>query len=137
MMRVNGRLDDDLQDNFQGSTNPAANGDRSTERGGAWQLFTQAVANWWQHHPLQIAVDVGKPFLNSFARDKPLQLLGVAAGVGAAVVLIKPWRLVSMTGLALAAFRSTRLSSTLLSMLPRATTQQYSSQVQQPLKDTP
>jgi hypothetical protein len=137
MTRANGRPDNDPQDHFGEPKQPSADGNLNTERGGAWQLFTQAVATWWQHHPLQIAVDIGKPFLNSFARDKPVQLLGVAAGVGAAVVLIKPWRLVSMTGLALAAFKSTRISTTLLSMLTHATPKQYSRQVQQPLKDTP
>lgn len=137
MTRASGRPDNDPQERLHESIQPAIDGNLNTERGGVWQLFTQTVASWWQHHPLQIAVDIGKPYLNSFARDKPVQLLGVAAGVGAAVVLIKPWRLVSITGLAVAAFRSTRLSSTLLSMLSRTTPKQYSRQAEQPLKDTP
>lgn len=137
MSRASGRPDNDPQDNLHGSTNAAADANLNTDHVGAWQLFTQAVATWWQHHPLQIAVDIGRPFLSGFARDKPIQLLGVAAGVGAAVVLIKPWRLVSVTGLAVAAFRSTRLSNTLLSMLHRAKPMQYSRQAEQPLKETP
>ena len=75
---------------------------------------------WWQHHPVQMAVDIGRPFLNNYARTKPVQLLGMAAVAGAAVVLVKPWRLVSITGLALAAFKSTNLPGTLLSMVTGA-----------------
>jgi hypothetical protein len=137
MTRADGRFDNDAQDGLHGSAHSAADGNQNVERHGAWQVFTQAVTAWWQHHPVQVAVDIGRPFLNSYARDKPVQLLGIAAGVGAAMVLIKPWRLVSMTGLAVAALKSTRLSSTLLSMLPRAAPTQYSRQVQQPLKDAP
>lgn len=138
MTRANGRIDNDAQDGLYGSANSAADGNRNTdERSGMWQVFTQAVTAWWQHHPVQVAVDIGRPFLNNYARDKPVQLLGIAAGVGAAVVLIKPWRLVSITGLAVAALKSTKLSSTLLSMLPRAAPTQYSRQVQHPLKDAP
>lgn len=136
MTRADGRIDDEPHDGSNGSARSSADRNQNTERSGAWQVFTQAVGAWWQHHPVQVAVDIGRPFLNNYARDKPVQLLGIAAGVGAAMILIKPWRLVSMTGLAVAALKSTRLSSTLLSILPRAAPTQYSRQVQ-PLKDTP
>ena len=85
-----------------------------------FRSIVQAAQAWWQHHPVQIAVDIGRPFLTNYARDKPIQLLAIAAGVGAAAVLVKPWRLVSVTGLAVAAFKSTKISSPLLSLLPRA-----------------
>lgn len=88
-------------------------------RSSSWQIFTQAVGAWWQNHPAQFAIDIGRPYLNSYARDKPLQLLGIAAGIGAAAVLVKPWRLVSATGLAVSLLKSTRLPAALLSLLPR------------------
>ena len=91
------------------------------QRSGTWHIFTQAVSAWWQHHPAHMALDIGRPFLDNYARNKPLQLLGISAGLGVAAVLLKPWRLVSITGLAVAAIRSTRLSTTLLSLIPRAT----------------
>ena len=83
----------------------------------AWQTVKRAVRLWWQHHPAQLAVDVAKPVLDTYAREKPLQLLGIAAGVGAAAVLVRPWRLVSVTGLFLAAVKSTEFSGLLLSLL--------------------
>lgn len=136
MIRGDSSFNNDSPDSLNGSAHAAmADADRNSQRSSIWHVFTQAVMVWWQHHPVQIAVDIGRPFLKNYARDKPLKLIGIAVGVGAAAVLIKPWRLVSVTGLVVAALRSTRLSSTLLSLLPRAAPQQYSRQTQQPAKD--
>ena len=112
--------------------------DESThsQRSSMWQILAQAVTAWWQHHPAQIAIDIGRPFLSNYAKDKPFQLLGIAAGIGAAAVVIKPWRLVSVTGLALSAMKSTRLSTTLLSLLPRAIPKHHANQTEQPLNKT-
>lgn len=121
---------------FDAFEDQQSNGRRSTWRASTWQVFKHAVLRWWQHHPAHMAVDIGRPFLNSYARSKPLQLLGIAAAVGAAAVIVKPWRLVSVTGLALAAVKSTRLSTTLLSLLPRVTPPSRPTQTQQPTKDS-
>lgn len=137
MARDDGRADDDTPNGFYSSSHGQMNDAQpGADRNSTWQVFTQAVMAWWQHHPVQVAVDIGRPLLNSYARDKPLRLLGIAAGVGAAAVFIKPWRLVSLTGLAAAALKSTNLSATVLSLLPRAAPQGYSKQTQQPTKDT-
>lgn len=96
----------------------AGGGYEGADRSSVWHVFTQAAMAWWQHHPAQVAIQIGRPLLNSYAREKPLQLLGIAAGVGAAAVLVKPWRLVSATGLAAALLKSTKPSTALLSLLP-------------------
>ena len=115
------REEQDLPEGSQGLGHGQAPEARlGNERSGTWHIFTQAVSAWWQHHPAHMAVDIGRPFLNNYARNKPLQLLGIAAGLGVAAVLLKPWRLVSITGLAVAAIRSAKLSTTLLSLIPRA-----------------
>jgi hypothetical protein len=93
------------------------NGRASHGTNSAWQNIKHAIRLWWQHHPAQLAVGVAKPVLDTYAREKPLQLLGIAAGAGAAVVLVRPWRLVSMTGLLLATIKSTEFSGLLLSLL--------------------
>ena len=66
---------------------------------------------------LQEALDVAKPLLGKYAEEKPFQLLGVAAAAGAAVVLLRPWRLVSLTGLTVTALKSSQFSRLLLSLL--------------------
>ena len=134
MGRAAGRPDTDLSNGSDELNQATIDTHLNTELSGTWQILVQAVRAWWQHHPAHLAVDIGRPFLNKYAQDKPMQLLGIAAGVGAAVVLIKPWRLVSLTGLAVAAFKSTNLSSTLLSMLPRAAPRRNARDAQQPPK---
>ena len=95
----------------------AGNAECNPSQSGMWHTVKRAVRMWWQHHPAQIAIDVARPVLGNYARDKPLQLLGIAAGAGAAVVLLRPWRLVSMTGLLFATIKSTEFSGLLLSLL--------------------
>ena len=92
----------------------------------AWQTVRRALRVWWYNHPAQLALELGKPVLNKYAQEKPLQLLGISAAVGAAIILLKPWRLVSMTSLAVAAVKSSQVSGVLLSLLttqPHSTTQ--------------
>ena len=134
MARASGRPDTDLSNGTDELDKATVGPHLNTELSGTWQILLQAVRAWWQHHPAHLAVDIGRPFLNKFAQDKPMQLLGIAAGVGAAVVLTKPWRLVSLTGLAVAAFKSANLSSTLLSMLPRAAPRRNARDAPQPTK---
>ena len=134
MSRANGRPENNVSDEFPDTNGDAPGSDINREHSSTWQVITQAAMAWWQHHPLQIAIDIGRPFLANYARDKPMQLLGIAAGIGAASVFVKPWRLVSVTGLVVAALRSTKLSSTLLSLLPRATPRRRAEKIQQPTK---
>ena len=89
---------------------------------GKWQFFKHAVHSWWQHHPAQLALALGKPALSRYAEEQPLRLLGLAAGAGAAVVWIRPWRLVSLTGLLFATLKSSEVSALMLSLLSRNTT---------------
>ena len=89
--------------------------------GTIWKTARRAVITWWRHHPAHMAIDVGvciaKPALCKYAKEKPAQLLGMAAALGAATVLIRPWRLVSVTGLLLATFKSSGLTPVLLSLI--------------------
>ena len=90
-------------------------------RGNFWKTIRRTVQAWWRHHPAHTALDVAAgmahPVLNRYAHDKPVQLLGAAAALGAALVVVRPWRLVSITGLLLATVKSSGLTTTLLSLL--------------------
>ena len=139
MERHDGQSDTNASDSEpdSGDTQRPDDGHSNAGRSSTWRILTEAALSWWQHHPLQIAVGISRPFLNNYARDKPVQLLGIAAGIGAVAILIKPWRLFSVTSLVVAALKSTRLSTTLLSLLPRAAPRSDSRQTQQPTKYTP
>ena len=89
----------------------------SKPTGSIWQTLKHTLNDWWKYHPAQLALDLAIPVLGKYAEKKPLQLLGLAAGAGAAIVLIRPWRLVSVTGLLLTALKSSKVSTLVLSLL--------------------
>lgn len=84
---------------------------------GSWDLIKQVAASWWRSHPAHLALDVTKPLVQDFAREQPVKLLGIAAATGAALVLLRPWRLISLTGVALALFKSTEVSGIVQSLM--------------------
>lgn len=81
-----------------------------------WDLARQVFSSWWRSHPAHLAVDLARPVLGNFAEEQPLKMLGISAGLGAAVVLLRPWRLMSLTGVLLAAVKSPHLSSVISSL---------------------
>lgn len=85
----------------------------------------QAVSSWWYHHPASVAVELVRPILGDYASAHPFKLLALSAGVGAAAVLVRPWRMVSVGSLALAGLKSSGLSGIVLSLL---TNRSFSSQ---------
>ena len=82
-----------------------------------WDLARQVVTAWWANHPAHLAVDLARPGLSTYAEHKPIQLLAISAGLGGAVALLRPWRLVSLTGVLLAAVKSPHLSGVVSSLL--------------------
>ena len=90
---------------------------RSLFSSGTLALLKRGVRTWWRHHPANLAVSVAQPLLGRYASQSPLRLLVISAGVGAALVLAKPWRLISMGGIALATLKSSEFSGLLMSML--------------------
>ena len=89
----------------------------SSESSGTWGIVKHAIRAWWYHHPVSVAFDLARPAVGHYAEDKPFKLLGIAAGLGAAAVLLRPWRLVSLGGLLLATLKSSELSGALHSLL--------------------
>ena len=80
----------------------------------------RAASAWWRHHPAHLGLELATPALSAYAGRKPLQYLGIAAAVGAIVVIVRPWRLISVTGLLVALAKSSQMSSVLLSALSAA-----------------
>ena len=86
---------------------------------GTWGLIKQVASSWWHGHPAHAAIDFVKPMVQTYAEEKPMKLLGISAGLGIAVVVLRPWRLISLTGLLLAAVKSTEMSGVVRSLLAR------------------
>ncbi|MBL0420149.1 hypothetical protein JI739_07290 [Ramlibacter sp. AW1] len=105
-----------------GVAGPADTATRKARR--ADRLFSGRFAGlgdagraYWQHHPARLVVELATPTLSSYGQRHPVNFLLVAAAAGALVYLARPWRLISVTGLAMAALRSPQLSSALISAI--------------------
>jgi hypothetical protein len=82
-----------------------------TENGLNWSALVEAgLSSWWREHPLHAGASLVKSVTVEIAQRKPLQLVAVAAVAGVAVVLLRPWRLVSASALALSLWRSSNFS---------------------------
>lgn len=105
----------------EGAAGQAGDGESGGfQGGGTWGILKHALGAWWHHHPVSVVFGLVKPTLKHYAEEKPLQLLGIAAAAGAAAVVLRPWRLVSIGSVLLATLKSSELSGALLSMLSSA-----------------
>ena len=74
--------------------------------GGWFETAGDVLQDWWKYHPAHMAVDIARPVLASYARRKPMQYLGLAALAGAGLFYLRPWKLISVTGILVAVARS-------------------------------
>ncbi|MEO6319813.1 MAG: hypothetical protein ABIR56_04045 [Polaromonas sp.] len=84
---------------------------------GTLGIIKHAVRVWWHHNPASAAVELAGPLFGDYARTHPFRLIGLSAGIGAAVVVIRPWRMISLGTLLAAAVKSSGLTSALMSTL--------------------
>ncbi|HWI82874.1 hypothetical protein [Ramlibacter sp.] len=93
---------------------------RHRSAGGWLGHLRHVVRTWWRHHPASMGLELVTPVLSNYASRKPVQYLGIAAAVGAVVMLARPWRLISVTGLVVAIVKSSQLSSVVMSAMAGA-----------------
>jgi hypothetical protein len=95
--------------------------DPPEEPGGGWFAHLRhVVRTWWRYHPGHMAVDLATPLLRNYARRKPVQLLAISAAAGAALMIARPWRLISVTTLVVALLKSSQLSQVLMAAMSAA-----------------
>jgi len=113
-------------------------GERERERGGPESGYGEgggisgwfgglkhALGTWWRYHPAHMGVELATPVLSAYAHRKPIQFLGIAAALGAVIVVVRPWRLITVGGLLAAVLKSSQLSSLLMSALSAADFQRH------------
>jgi hypothetical protein len=91
--------------------------DHGSGPAGWFAQIKHAAQSWWRQHPASLGLEMATPALSAYAGRKPLQFLGIAAAVGAVVVVTRPWRLISLTGVLVALAKSSQLSGLLMSAM--------------------
>lgn len=95
----------------------------ATARAGAgdaqarWRGIQETGRRYWRQHPARLALELATPSIGRWARRRPLAFLAVAFGAGALLVLARPWKLISVTGLLVAGLKSRHLSALAISAL--------------------
>lgn len=92
----------------------------SQQVGSRWRGLREAGQRYWRDHPARLVVRLAVPLLAHWGRHHPLALVGIAAAAGALLVITRPWRLVSLTGLLVGTLKSPRLLSVAMSLLASA-----------------
>ena len=92
---------------------------QATARGapvGGFPRLKLAARTWWSDHPAHLVLDLATPVVSKYTGRSPWWFLAGAATSGAVVAKVRPWRLLSLSGL-LAIAKSSQLPSLLLSAL--------------------
>lgn len=100
----------------------AGHGPRARESGGPhranwFDKGRDVVSAWWRHHPAHVALDIARPALAAYARRKPAQYLGLSVVAGAVLLLLRPWKLISATGVMVALVKSPQVAGMVMSAL--------------------
>lgn len=84
----------------------------------AWTSVARGIVlRWWRRHPANAAGQLARPLLERYAREQPAKLITAAAGTGALLVLIKPWRLLSITAIIAAVLRTSDVADLLTTLM--------------------
>lgn len=82
------------------------------------RLERSVIGLWWRHSHLSTALDLARPFLQDYASKHPAKLMAFAAGAGSLLVVVRPWRLLSL-GMAMSlVVRNTNLKAILADVPP-------------------
>ena len=86
----------------------------------AWSSVARGVVRrWWRRHPANAAGQLARPLLERYAREEPAKLVGAAAAAGALVVLVKPWRLLSITAVLAAVVKTSDVADMVTTLMQK------------------
>ncbi|NDZ16218.1 hypothetical protein C7T35_13905 [Variovorax sp. WS11] len=84
----------------------------------AWASVARSVVQrWWRRHPANAAGQLARPLIERYAREQPAQLMAAAAGAGALIVLIRPWRLLSITAVLAAVLKTSDVADLVTTLM--------------------
>jgi len=77
----------------------------------------RAARSYWRDHPARAGLEMATPLLSKYASRHPLAYLGIAAAAGALLMVARPWRLISATGVLMALAKSPQLAGLIMSVM--------------------
>jgi len=94
---------------------------RSNGRGGnVWASVARSVVQrWWRRHPAHAAGQLARPLLEHYARKEPAKLMAAAAATGALLVLVRPWRLLSVTAVLAAVLKTSDVADVVNTLMQK------------------
>ena len=86
-----------------------------------WGAVARKVAHrWWRRHPANAVGQLARPLLERYAREQPAKLIAAAAATGALAVLVRPWRLLSVTAVVAALLKSSDVADIVTTLMHKA-----------------
>jgi len=86
----------------------------------AWSSVARGVVRrWWRRHPANAVGQVARPLLERYAREQPAKLVAAAAAAGALVVLVRPWRLLSITAVLAAVVKTSDVADLVTTLMQK------------------
>jgi hypothetical protein len=84
----------------------------------AWVGMARSMARrWWRRHPANAVGQLARPLLGRYAREQPAKLMAIAAATGALVVLVRPWRLLSVTAVLAAVLKTSDVADIVTTLM--------------------
>ena len=74
---------------------------------------------WWRRHPAHAMGQLARPVLEHYARKEPAKLMAISAATGAALVLLKPWRLLSFTAVLAAVLKTSDVADVVNTLMQK------------------
>ena len=87
-----------------------------------WTSMARSIAQrWWRRHPAHAVGQLARPLLEHYARKEPAKLMAAAAATGAVLVLVKPWRLLSVTAVLAAVLKTSDVADVVNTLMQKTT----------------
>lgn len=100
---------------------PGAPEDAGADRFAWTPVLLSLTRRWWRRHPVNAVGQLARPLLERCAREQPAKLVAVAAATGAALALIRPWRLLSITAVVAAVLKTSDVADLVTTLMQKNT----------------
>ena len=119
---LGGDTEDELEYAHHDASGEPAHERHASRRGGnsIWGGVARSVAQrWWRRHPAHAMGQLARPLLEHYARKEPAKLMAAAAATGALLVLVKPWRLLSVTAVLAAVLKTSDVADVVNTLMQK------------------